>query len=114
MADLKIKIIIKYKDVYDGKHPQLIKSFIELPTFEYDKAVKVQDPDVKAKDIEKEFLHSAHGLFATISHVVDSILKENKISSKGNVMPSALKPAQAQITKELMPYCKTLTKLLEG
>jgi hypothetical protein len=114
MADLKIKINIKYKDVYDGKHPQLIKSFIELPTFEYDKAVKIQDPDVTAKDVEKEFTHSAQGIFATISYVVDAILKENKISSKGNIMPSALKPVQAQITKELIPYRKSLTKLLEG
>ncbi|MBC4013749.1 hypothetical protein [Siccirubricoccus deserti] len=114
MAELKIKLNIKYKDVYDGKHPQLIKSLIELPTFEYDKTVKIQDADVKAKDIEREFLHSAHGIFATISYVVDAILKENKISSKGTVTPSALKPVQAQITKELIPYRKSLTKLLEG
>jgi hypothetical protein len=114
MADLKIRINVKYKDVYDGKHPQLIKSLIELPSFEYDKTVKVQDPDVSAKDIEKEFEHSARGIYATISYVVDAILKENKISSKGTIMPSVLKPVQAQITKELIPYRKSLTKLLEG
>jgi hypothetical protein len=114
MADLKIKLNIKYKDIYSGKHPQLIKSLIDLPTFEYDKTHKVEDADVTAKDVEKEFLNSAQGIFATISYVVDAILKENKISSKGTVLPSLLKKVQPQITKELIPYRKNLTKLLEG
>src|SRR4051794_37113131 len=114
MPDLKVKISVKYKDRYDGKFPQLFKMLLDLPTFEYDKTAKIEDADLTAKDVEKEFNQSCKGIFATISYVVDEVLKENKITSKGNVPPSVLKPAQAQINKELTPFKKSLAKLVDG
>ncbi|MCO6417940.1 hypothetical protein JYK14_17480 [Siccirubricoccus sp. KC 17139] len=114
MADLKVKISIKYLDRYDGKFSHLFKNLLELPTFTYDKMVKTEDNHVTLKDIEKDFDKASHGIFGTISYVVDEVLKENKITAKGNVPPSALKPAQAQLNKELAPYKKSLTKLMDA
>ncbi|WP_149536274.1 hypothetical protein [Siccirubricoccus phaeus] len=114
MAELKVKISVKYAERYQGKFPQLVKSFLDLPTFTYDKSVKTDEDHITLKDIEKDFDKAAQGIFGTISYVVDEVLKENKITSKNNVPPSALKPAQTQINKELAPYKRTLTKLLDA
>lgn len=116
VANVKIAVEFDYTFKYSGAYKNQVdgKPF-RLPVFKYDKSVKVAADDLDPEDVRKEFYLAAKGLLGTIHHIVEGVLKENRIDPKDRKPDGALvSKTQKQLDKELAPISRTLTKLLEA